>query len=193
VADVVTVILSIVGGSLGGSALGAWLAARAQRTTRRGRARFVHEDLYRLQSTVTRLYHQTNAEREWGEKGWLLHPLAEREDQLDVVGHLRGWRFTACASALGWSDFIRRGFAHGTAPDDDALEKIYLQLAAGRLAVAQLARLPYAAHIPEGVVAPDRRTRNRDRPLQRVDEQAAMAQARRSEHAGKTSSAATRP
>ena len=78
------------------------------KTNRRGRARFLHEDMWRLQSTIARLFYQTSLQGECGEsKAWLLAPLANPEAQQDVLAHLSRWpffahwRFSACASAIG--------------------------------------------------------------------------------------------
>jgi hypothetical protein len=159
--EVLTIIVSLVGGSTGGAALGGWQAARIRGMTLRGRARLVHEDLYRLQSTVTRLYYQTPTEKQWGSSAWLLDELAAKEDQQDVVAHLRTRTdFTNCAGALGWSDYLRSSYGKGDAPLDAELVSIYERLDCGRRAVARLAHLHYEAHHPENVVKPPTRVRN---------------------------------
>jgi len=161
VADALTIVTSLVGGSLGGAGLGAWQSARLQGMTRRGRARLVHEDLYRLQSTVTRLFYETLAPQQWGSTAWLLSALASKDDQQDVVAHLKDRTdFSNCAGALGWAEFVREGYGQGTAPSDTDLVAIYGRLDLGRRAIAGLAKLDYDAHYPDHVVAPEARLRN---------------------------------
>jgi hypothetical protein len=159
-ADAVTIIASLAGGSATGAGVAYWQAAGLSRTTRRGRARFLHEDLYRLQATITRLYYETASESKWGKQAWLLSALASKDDQQDVVAHLEGEKFTRCAGALGWAEYIRSGYGKDAAPSDDELVAIYRCFDLGREAVADLARLKYKAHIPERIVTPAARIRN---------------------------------
>jgi hypothetical protein len=134
------------------------------RTDRRGRARLLHEDLLRMQSTIGRLCYQSAAEGKWGERAWVLTRLAEPEAQQDVLAHAsrwwlpEPWRFSACASALGWAEYLREAYGSGTAPSDVELRKIYGRLAAGRLAVARLASIDYWPHDPQGLFHSRRRT-----------------------------------
>jgi hypothetical protein len=166
VSDTLTIVTSILGGGLLGT-LGGWVSSwRTAALTRRGRARLIHEDFYRLQSTVTRLFFQTKAEREWGERSWLLTALAGTSDQQDVVAHLRAREdFGDCAGALGWAEFLREGYGTGQAPDDLTLRAIYWRLDLGRKALETIADLPYAAHNPDHVVEPDARIRNKTQRL----------------------------
>jgi hypothetical protein len=159
--DTLTVVTSLIGGGLLGT-LGGWVSSwRIAALTRRGRARLIHEDFYRLQSTVTRLFFQTNAEGEWGEGSWLLTALADKGDQQDVVAHLKAREdFGGCAGALGWAEYLREGFDHGQAPNDRTLRTIYWRLDLGRRALEAIADLPYAVHHPERVVEPEARVRN---------------------------------
>jgi len=123
------------------------MAIRQGKTNRRGRARLLHEDFVRLQSTITRLAYQTDKEHDWGEKSWLLAPLTSPDAQQDVLAHLTDWRLSACASALGWAEYLRGPEGRGSAPSDVELEMIYRRLAVGRLAVADLAKLNYRPHV----------------------------------------------
>ncbi len=160
--DVVTIIVSLAGGSVGGTGVAAFQAARLRDTARRGRARLLHEDFYRLQSTITRLYYETQAEGDWGSASWLLVALTNKADQQDIVAHIpAGGDFTACAGALGWAEYLREGYGHGAAPNDDRLIDMYTKLDRGRQVVLTLAKLAYAPHDAEGLVKPAARLRNR--------------------------------
>lgn len=164
--DTLTIITSIIGGGLLGT-VGGWVSSwRTADLTRRGRARLIHEDFYRLQSTVSRLFFETKAEGEWGPKSWLTAALAEKADQQDVVAHLkRREDFGNCAGAMGWAEFLREGYGIGEAPNDEALRTIYWRLDLGRRALAGIADLRYSAHHPERVVPPATRLRNANTPL----------------------------
>ncbi len=159
--DTLTIVTSIIGGGLLGT-LGGWVSSwRTAALTRRGRARLIHEDFYRLQSTVTRLFFQTKAEGDWGARTWLLTALADKGDQQDVVAHLKAREdFGACAGALGWAEYLREGYGNAQAPDDRTLRTIYWRLDLGRQALKHIADLPYAAHDPEHIVEPEARVRN---------------------------------
>ena len=159
--NTLTVITSLVGGSLLGT-LGGWLSSwRTSQLTRRGRARLIHEDFYRLQSTVSRLIFETNAEGDWGPKSWVTSPLADKSDQQDVVSHLKKRvEFGDCAGALGWAEFLREAYGVERAPNDFSLRTIYWRLDLGRKALADLSDLPYSAHHPERIVPPADRLRN---------------------------------
>lgn len=160
--DALTIVTSVLGGGLLGT-VGGWLSAwRIADLNRRGRARLIHEDFYRLQSTIARLFFQTGAEGDWGDKSWLLLPLADKGDQQDVVAHLKaGENFTSCAGALGWGEYVREGYGHGRAPSDLMLRTIYWRLDLGRRALAGIADLSYTHHEPDHVVAPAVRLRNK--------------------------------
>jgi hypothetical protein len=161
VSDTLTIVTSIIGGGLLGT-LGGWVSSwRIAALTRRGRARLIHEDFYRLQSTVTRLFFQTKVEGAWGERSWLTTALADKGDQQDVVAHLKAREdFGDCAGALDWAEYLREGYGNGQAPDDRTLRTIYWRLDLGRRALKDIADLPYAAHHPERVVEPEARLRN---------------------------------
>lgn len=169
VSSTLTVITSLIGGSLLGT-LGGWASSwRVSELTRRGRARLIHEDFYRLQSTVSRLFFQTGAEGEWGPKSWVTLPLADKDDQQDVAAHLKKReQFGDCAGALGWAEYLREAYGAERAPNDLSLRTIYWRLDLGRKALAELADLPYSAHHPERVVPPADRLRNVDAQLTAV-------------------------
>jgi hypothetical protein len=171
--ETVTIIVSLVGGSTGGAVLGsgfgAWQAARLRGITRQGRARLVHEDLYRLQSTITRLFYETDEESQPGKQSWLIPALAGTEDQQDVVAHLRGADFKDCAGALGWSAYLRNSYDTDVIPSDEELTHIYERLSDGRRAVACLAKLGYEKHKPLRVVSTQQRKRNRQESLPLAD------------------------
>jgi hypothetical protein len=162
VSSTLTIVTSLLGGGLLGT-VGGWLTTwQVAEMNRRGRARLLHEDLYRLQSTVTRLFFQTAAEGDWGEKPWLLVPLCDKADQQDVISHLKaGEGFSDCAGALGWAEYLREDYGSGRAPDDQALQKMYRRLDRGRRSLETLAKLPYATHDPEHVVPLQARERNK--------------------------------
>lgn len=145
VSAVMTIGVALLGG-VGCSVITAYMTTRALQTNRRGRARLVHEDLVRLQSTIARLVYQTHAEGERGDRSWLLTQLADTEAQQDVLAHLSGWRFAECASGLGWGEYLREAYDRVAAPSDDELEMIYRRLAGGRVAVAKLANVKYRPH-----------------------------------------------
>jgi len=155
VSDTLTIITSLIGGGLLGTA-GGWVSSwRIAALTRRGRARLIHEDFYRLQSTISRLFFQTRSEGEWGAKSWLTSALADKGDQQDVVAHLKGREdFGTCAGALGWAEYLREGYGIDHAPDDRTLRTIYWRLDLGRRALAGISDLPYSAHHPERVSPP---------------------------------------
>jgi hypothetical protein len=165
---VVTVLVAFLGGGLGGSAISAGMAIRQGRTSRRGRARLLHEDFVRFQSTVTRLVYQTDKAHDWGERSWLLAPLTSPDAQQDVLAHLTGWRLSGCASALGWAEYLRGPEGRGSAPSDVELELIYRRLAGGRLAVADLAKLKYRPHVASHLV--DKPTREPAIELTTIEE-----------------------
>jgi hypothetical protein len=151
-------IVAIIGAAAGGVS-GVFAGARESRITRRGRARLIHEDLYRLQSTITRMYYEREDEAGWGSKSWYLNPLADKEDQQDVLGHLRRWKLNTCAGALGWAEYLRSGREHDDvqAPTKDDLIKIYARIAEGRMAVSKmgifgLTGFRYAVHSPASIV-----------------------------------------
>ncbi len=156
-----TIVTSLIGGTFFGT-LGGWVSAwRTSNLTRRGRARLIHEDFYRLQSTVTRLVFQTEKEGDWGDKSWLLTALADKPDQQDVVAHLRAREdFGACAGALGWAEYLREAYGNAQAPDDRTLSTIYWRLDLGRRALEGIGDLDYAHHDPEHVVEAAARRRN---------------------------------
>lgn len=154
-----------------------FLTERLRRAMRRGRARFVHEDLMRLQSTVARLYYQT-VEGEPGERSWALEPLATRDDQQDVVGYLRtSWRFHACASALGWADYLRAEMRRRRRPSDDELRRLYVRFATGRRALSRLAGLRYTSHDVGRVISSDLLDA-RDEGLPKIDDREALKRAK---------------
>lgn len=128
---VVTILVALLGGGLGGSAISTGMAIRRGNTNRRGRARLLHEDFVRLQSTITRLAYQTDKEHDWGERSWLLAPLTSSDAQQDVPAHLSGWRLSECASALGWAEYLRGPEGRGSAPSDLELEMITVASLAG--------------------------------------------------------------
>ena len=154
--SVVGIVLDGVAPLVGGGAAGAAISwARTKQScdaNRRGRARLVHEDLLRLQSTIARLARQKGGHNTWGEDSWLGVPLAETEAQQDVLEYLSEWQFSACASALGWAAYIRRGYNCAVFPSDDELEGAYRRLAGGRAALAGLAGIPYRRHDAQRLV-----------------------------------------
>jgi hypothetical protein len=166
VSDLVPAVLGFAGGIIV-AGLGAWRAVQVERMNRRGRARLVHEDLRRLQSTVGRLYYATKKEGEWGEKAWLGEPLADSDDQQDVVAHLKGENFEDCANALGWAAYFRRVYTDrpkGLAHTDEDLQKRYREFDRGRRALVGLAKLPLKDHDAKQIIGRDIK-RNAQRTL----------------------------
>jgi hypothetical protein len=167
VSDLVPAVLGFAGGIIV-AGLGAWQAVQVERMNRRGRARLVHEDLRRLQSMVGRLYYATEREGEWGEKAWLGEPLADSDDQQDVVAHLKGENFEDCANALGWAAYFRQVYTDrpkGLAHTDEELQDRYLEFARGRRALEGLAKLPFKEHDAKQIVGRNLK-RNAQSPLQ---------------------------
>jgi hypothetical protein len=116
----------------------------------------VHEDFVRLQSTVARIVHASDNPKPADVESWLLDPLADSEAQQDVLAHLSGWRFGACASALGWAEYLRKSHENRAAvTPKDELTRIYERLAGGRAAIANLASLEYRPHNIASVVGYD--------------------------------------
>lgn len=166
----------LVAAIAGGSSLGAlitaifagskeWLTARHQR---KGRARLVHEDLYRLQSTVTRMYYAKQQD-DWEER-WALPELASREAQQDVLSALTDPELRWLSSGLGWGQYLRSS-EWPAGIDDDPIElwKHYEAFARGRLALHRWMPSPYRPHEPDHIVEPNQADTNR-KPLERIDE-----------------------
>lgn len=110
----------------------------------------------RLQSTVARIVHASGNPKPADVESWLLDPLADSEAQQDVLAHLSGWRFGACASALGWAEYLRKSHENRAAvTTKDELTRIYERLAGGRAALADLASLEYMPHNIASVVGRD--------------------------------------
>ncbi len=155
-----------------------------------------------MQSTIARLYYQSAAEGKWGERAWVLARLADPEAQQDVLAHVshwrlskplrfsEPWRFSACASALGWAEYLREAYGCGTAPSDVELTKVYQRLAAGRVAIADLARIAYWPHDARKLVECARRKHTVDLPLILEDE--ALLTAKRHSEKGSESAQSKR-
>jgi hypothetical protein len=154
----------------GGSTLGAVLVGlvsgmrtwQRERSLRKGRARLIHEDLYRLQSTLTRLFYETCPSSKLGDNRtnpWLLRELADHNAHLDVIAHLRHTKLKALSSALGWDAYLRSSWKHnGPVPKKPEIIKIYKACAAGRWAVERKAKLGrprirgYREHVPSNLL-----------------------------------------
>jgi hypothetical protein len=187
----------------GGSSLGALLTlitgvareSLSARRLRRGRARIIHEDLYRLQSTLTRLYYEQPSN-----SGWLLPELAGREDYLDVLSALGGQRLDALSSALGWQTYLRNRWDGGGALTEDQIRRMYLRFASGRWAIGRLAGIDwrsrnswhYRPHDPDDLVPVSERTRRPKKPLVAIERAEARSAANRDPVAEITGAAESR-
>jgi hypothetical protein len=175
--------LITAGVGLATALIGAFVSWRLFRTTLRGRARLIHEDLWRMQSTVARLYYQRTEQFMWGANAaWLLTALADPEAQQDVLAHLShrrlspSWEFPACASAIGWAEYLRGAWGYGRPPCDCELEEIYERLAEGRIAVASLAHIGYRQHRGKKLIGAA--TRNQARKLPKLTHDEVLAKAK---------------
>jgi hypothetical protein len=166
-ATIATVLVGSTG--LSGVCLTIWVRL----TNRRGRARLLHEDMWRMQSTIVRLFYQTGEQGERpNNKAWMLPRLADPEAQQDVLAHLSRWplsarwRFSACASAIGWGEYLREAYEQDEIPADGELGKIYERLAVGRVALSRLARVKYRTHSGSDLIEdPQDRRRNEGNEL----------------------------
>ena len=148
-----TVLVSIAGGSLGGTGLKSLIEHRSARSDVRRRGRLIHEDFYRLQSTITRLYYRANHETNWGEPAWLLPALASGDDAVLVLGMLNAADFEACASALGWAATLRNAHDQkGTLFVRADLKKVYNRLDAARQILARKTGIRLRAHDTTSII-----------------------------------------
>jgi len=108
----------------------------------------LHEDFLHQQSMVARAYYRsTDSQPTWWEPEEFLRPMATTDVYADLFGALRGRRYVAVASALGWMEYLRaaRQARRPPRPRGEHV-KAYRRLGTARYALATLGRFRYREH-----------------------------------------------
>jgi hypothetical protein len=143
--DGATFAASLVGGTVGGTALTRYYASRTKRDIRKGRARLLHEDLMHLQGTLARTFYAE--EIAWWDESWLLPLVTTSVDRRDLFTALSHDEYATLASALGWMDYLIEGRKAARPPPTDAeLTRIYERLAAARYGLRRVGDFTYRPH-----------------------------------------------